>query len=184
MDNRDQINKTLGQRQADVRLMTIIYGEEIKPYVPDAAAHPDWNKIEAKTKQYGAPGEEIFLRAKTIHLLNQKDWDNFAATADQYVGKCAAYISPNELNSYAWTVFENSSDPTHLSNAANWCQHLLKVDNNPAYIDTYANVLYKAGKKDDAIANEEKAVELAPSSDKKTYQDILDKMKKGEKTWK
>nr|WP_295864693.1 sugar-binding domain-containing protein [uncultured Chitinophaga sp.] len=184
LDNRDQINQTLGKRQADVKLMTIIYGEEIQPYVQDAATTPDWNKIEAKTKQYGAPGEEIFLRAKTIHFLNLKDWNNFAATADQYVGKCAPYISANELNTYAWTVFENISDPTHLSNAANWCQHMLKVDNNPAYIDTYANVLYKAGKKDDAIATEEKAVELAPASDKKTYQDILDKMKKGEKTWK
>lgn len=182
--NREQINQALGQRQADRKLMGIIFGEEIQPYVQDAAATPDWNKIEAKTKQYGAPGEEIFLRAKTIHLLNQKDYDNFATTADQYVGKCAAYISANELNTYAWTVFENLSDPTHLNNAANWCQHMLKAGDNPAYIDTYANVLYKAGKKEDAIAYEEKAVQLAPSSDKMNYQDTLDKMKKGEKTWK
>lgn len=182
MKNREQINKALGQRQADIKLMTIIYGEEIKPYTQDE--NPDWDKIEPKARQYGAPGEEIFLRAKTVHFLNKKDWHNFAATADQYVDKCAAYISPNDLNTYAWTVFENISDTSHLSNAITWSKLSLKDGENPAFIDTYANVLYKSGKTADAIANEEKAVKLAASEDKKTYQDILEKMKKGEKTWK
>ena len=51
------------------------------------------------------------------------------------------------------------------------------------YIDTYANLLYKLGKKDEAITWEQKALDLAPEGEKKSYEETLDKMKKGEKTW-
>jgi hypothetical protein len=52
------------------------------------------------------------------------------------------------------------------------------------FIDTYANILYKLGKKEEAISWEEKAVTLVGEADKKSYQETLDKMKRGEKTWK
>ena len=51
-------------------------------------------------------------------------------------------------------------------------------------MDTYANILYKLGRTNEAIKVEEKALALADESDKKGYQDVIDKMKKGEKTWK
>jgi hypothetical protein len=51
-------------------------------------------------------------------------------------------------------------------------------------MDTYANILYKMGKKDDAITWEQKAADLSASADEKAgYQATIDKMKKGEKTW-
>jgi hypothetical protein len=50
-------------------------------------------------------------------------------------------------------------------------------------VDTYANILYKLGKKDDAIAMETKAMSLAGDPDKASFQEAIDKMKKGEKTW-
>jgi hypothetical protein len=49
------------------------------------------------------------------------------------------------------------------------------------FMDTYANLLYKIGKKEDAVAWEQKAINL--STDKKVYQESLDKMNNGEKTW-
>jgi predicted NodU family carbamoyl transferase len=59
----------------------------------------------------------------------------------------------------------------------------LKDGKEPGFMDTYANILYKLGKKDDAIALEEKAMGLAPAGDRANYQSTIDKMKKGEKTW-
>jgi hypothetical protein len=59
----------------------------------------------------------------------------------------------------------------------------LKDNSDAAFVDTYANILYKLGKKDDAIALETKAVGLVPDADKSSYQETLGKMKKGEKTW-
>ncbi len=54
---------------------------------------------------------------------------------------------------------------------------------DPASMDTYANLLYKLGRKTEAIAKETEALALAESADKKSYQETLDKMKSGTKTW-
>ena len=53
----------------------------------------------------------------------------------------------------------------------------------PFFMDTYANILYKMGKKDDAIAWEQKAIEAAGPQAKYQYENMLAKMQKGEKTW-
>ncbi len=48
---------------------------------------------------------------------------------------------------------------------------------------TYANLLHKSGKTAEVIQWEEKAINLAPEAEKVNYRNVLDKMKKGEKTW-
>jgi hypothetical protein len=50
-------------------------------------------------------------------------------------------------------------------------------------MDTYANLLYKSGKKDEAIAQESKAIELGDTIGKRIFQATLKKMKSGVKTW-
>ena len=52
------------------------------------------------------------------------------------------------------------------------------------FIDTYANLLYKLNRKEEAIETEIQAMNLAPAAEKSNYQETIDKMKKGEKTWK
>ena len=91
--------------------------------------------------------------------------------------------SPEALNDYAWTVFQHCPDMTCVSEALEWSKRSFKDQPNPAFMDTYANILYKMGKKDDAITWEEKAVSMVSEGEKSTYQQTLDKMKKGEKTW-
>jgi tetratricopeptide (TPR) repeat protein len=53
--------------------------------------------------------------------------------------------------------------------------------NDFAAYDTYANLLYKIGRKNEAIDWEEKAVKL--SNNDKTILDTLEKMKNNQKTW-
>ena len=51
-------------------------------------------------------------------------------------------------------------------------------------MDTYANLLYKAGDKDEAIRIQSEAVEIAGEKDENgQFSNVLKKMKKGEKTW-
>jgi hypothetical protein len=90
-------------------------------------------------------------------------------------------MSIGDLNSIAWAVFQGCPDMTCVSDILNWSKGLKTAD--PAFMDTYANVLYKLGKKDEAIALETKAVSLTPDAEKGDLQSTLDKMKKGEKTW-
>lgn len=58
-----------------------------------------------------------------------------------------------------------------MSNSSN-------LGGDPRLIDTKANLLYKLGKTDEAIALEEQAVATLPGN-----KQILDKMKQGLPTW-
>jgi tetratricopeptide (TPR) repeat protein len=181
----EKVDQIIGAHQAVNKVMGIIFVEEIAPKVSGKDANPDWNALEKSVvSKYGAPGEEIVWRAKTIHFLNRQEWNSFAATATPYIEKYGMRVSPNEMNSFAWTVFENVSDREILNAALAWSKLSFQQEQDPNYMDTYANLLYKLDKKEEAITWEQKALNLAPDNAKPTFQATLDKMKSGENTWK
>ncbi|MCF0070950.1 hypothetical protein LZD49_10740 [Dyadobacter sp. CY261] len=76
-----------------------------------------------------------------------------------------------ELNEHAWQYYLQNNQPRDLERALMWSkksmewhEELRRDKNhlplgNPAYIDTYAHLLYKLGRKDEAIEWQTKAVE-------------------------
>jgi hypothetical protein len=119
---------------------------------------------------------EILLRAKTIHYLNRKEYPAFVAAADDYITGFGEFMSTQELNQFAWTAFENVADPALLLKAVEWSELSLRDKEDPMYLDTQANLLYKAGKKKEAIELQEKAVTLSADPELKAN---LEKMKAG-----
>jgi tetratricopeptide (TPR) repeat protein len=91
------------------------------------------------------------------------------------------------LNALAWDMFENMADKNRLQDALEWSKQSVEIDpDNYQYLDTYANLLYKLGFKEEAIAKEEEALSLIGKKDAEAYkatEDVLRKMKAGEKTW-
>jgi thiol-disulfide isomerase/thioredoxin len=91
------------------------------------------------------------------------------------------------LNSAAWTVFETVSDATALQDALRWSDRSLQfAPKNVSFMDTKANILYKLGRKEEAIAVEKLAISYLPSnevSQAKEFEETVRKMEAGEKTW-
>ena len=84
-------------------------------------------------------------------------------------------------------VFGSVSDVNTLQNALSWTARSLELKpNTPRIMDLYANLLYKLGRKTEAIAKESEALEIAKktNADSKAYEETLRKMNSGEKTWK
>jgi hypothetical protein len=181
-ENSAAINNALGQRQAETKMMNIIYTDAIAPAVTGQNPNPNWASLSAKVAPYGSVGEEILLRARALHFFNQHDWNNFVSAADEYISKYGQFIKTEELNKFAWTVFEGVGDKDLLSKAAAWSKLSIDKKEDPQYIDTYANLLYKAGRSDEAIKQEEKAVTLSGGNEE--LKQTLEKMKRGEATWK
>ncbi len=94
-------------RTMQVKLMNIIYADIIQPAVPNAQAKPNWEELEEKAKVYGSPGEEIYLRAKTIHTYNQKDWALYVPTATKYLEKYKGTLKPEELKNFTEAIDKN-----------------------------------------------------------------------------
>ena len=83
-------------RAITVKAMNMIYADLIAPYVPTPQAKPDWSAIEATVKPYGAPGEEMLLRAKAIHTYGQQDWEVFRPVAKMYLEKYGSNLNEQE----------------------------------------------------------------------------------------
>lgn len=98
----EEFKKALGDRQFTVALMNMIYKGEMEPMIQ--AGSPDWNAMEEKIKAFGAPGEEIYLRAKTIEHYNKKEWTSFVSTATVYLNKYGGFLDPNEKNAFQQAI--------------------------------------------------------------------------------
>jgi len=91
------------------------------------------------------------------------------------------------LNDIAWTVFLKVSDKKALQDALKWSKRSRELaPDNSGYLDTYANLLYKLGRKEEAITCEKEALAYDAKAKKEpnsTMVDVLRKMIAGEKTW-
>jgi thioredoxin-related protein len=184
LNHGDQADSFLGKGQAHRIVSSIILREEVYPKISrdKNAPAPDWPGLQADIeKKYPGYSEEIVCGFKVQYFQVKKDWSNFQPAVTEYISKYESSLSPMELNNFAWTVFENYTDVKFLEEALVWSRSSLKDKEDPMFMDTYANLLYKIGKKEDAVAWEQKAINL--STDKKVYQESLDKMNNGEKTW-
>ena len=94
-----------------------------------------------------------------------------------------------DLNQFgAWYAFLECNDTIVLKEALKWIDIALSLDSYyPPYIDTKAQLLYKLGRKEEAIKLEEIAVALSriPENNWTLAEDeaTLEKMRKGEVTW-
>lgn len=127
----------------------------------------------SKTKD----AEKIILLADIKLFQRSQDWAKYAASVSDYVSKYA-FNNANELNSFAWSFYEQVDDKKMLENAVVWAKKATELDNNYPYNDTYAAVLYKSGRNAEAKIVAEKAIELAKKNgdDFKETQTLLDKI--------
>lgn len=185
LNHPDKVDAAIGKGKANAKLKEIILQENVYPaiFAKDAPA-PDWNALQTKlAAQYPQQAEEVIAEGQVMYYQEKNDWTNFQTSIVRFMQRYGQHASPEELNSYAWTVFKNCPDMNCVAEALEWSRRSFKDKENPMFMDTYANILYKMGKKDDAIAWEQKAMNLAGEGEKKIYQETLDKMKSGVKTW-
>jgi thioredoxin-related protein len=184
----EKVDAVLGKGTANKLLSAIVMKEEIYPALKGSTAESiDFNALSDKIKvKY--PSVDI---SKEIALLQvnfyqrKKDWPKFRASVSSYMEKYGSDADANLLNSLAWAVFESCNDPACITEALAWSKSSIDktMSKEPALIDTYANLLHKLGRTQEAITWEEKAIELLPAAEKSAYNATVDKMKKGEKTW-
>ncbi|WP_343613498.1 hypothetical protein [Flavobacterium sp.] len=90
----------------------------------------------------------------------------------------------NICNSAAWTVVEKPLNSSFIKDAIKWSEYSLVVTkNNPYYLDTLAQLYYKDGQKDKAIATQTLAVKYLDSNVEETtaseIKEVLSKMQNG-----
>ncbi|WP_346318080.1 hypothetical protein [Chitinophaga sp. YIM B06452] len=167
---------------AEAKLMEIVGKEEVYAALRTINnAAPDWAAIEKKVKaKYPSIAEQLVLKTKIQYFSDKKDGDNAVANIVAYMKKYGNTADPQTLNEFARTIFKKCKNQKYIEQALEWSKRSFKENETPAFMHTYANLLYKAGKKADALAWEEKAMNKANGDERKNYETTLEKMKKGE----
>jgi thioredoxin-related protein len=92
--------------------------------------------------------------------------------------------NPYIINNFAWDAFDYSNDKKVIKGYIKWMNRIVttRVKDNASVLDTYANLLYKIGQKTQAIAFEEKAMNLSGGTQSK-FAKRVEMMKREEPTW-
>lgn len=189
MENKEKVDAILGNGKSESKVKAVLFAQYAGPVLNAGLKQmnpvaPDFSALANNLAKYPAYADELTSKTKVIYYQNKKDWNNFQSEVVSFMNKYGDKANANELNTYAWAVFENCKDMTCISQALEWSKRSFAENQNPLFMDTYANILYKMGKTQEAIGIEEKAMALAADdASKKSLQTTLDKMKKGDKTW-
>jgi thiol-disulfide isomerase/thioredoxin len=184
LENAHLVDSVLGNGSASSATNYIILREELfQPYF--GTALPNWDELAVTLKsKYPTHAHQALLYCKLMYAERKKDWKNYFPLLETYMDLYGKEVALIDLNFFAYAVFENYNTEFFLSKAIRWCKEFITSTNEPAFYDTYANLIYKNGNKQKAIIWETKALVMAKEPDeKKNYRNILNKMKQGEKTW-
>ncbi|WP_316815439.1 thioredoxin family protein [Pedobacter nyackensis] len=176
-----KVDAVLGKGKANEFLASVILSENIYPQLRKPNVNID-SLIAAATAKY--PTVDISKSTSLLKLQfyqRTKKWDKFQPAVLTYLKKYGTEVTAEVLNSFARTFFNNCKDPNCLATAMAWSKRSVEEtqEKEPSFLDTYANLLYKMEKKEEAIAMQQKAVDLASADQKDEYQATLDQMKKG-----
>jgi len=161
---------------------------------------PDWDQLQSTiAEKYGSvDARKLVLTYKVAYYRDLfKDWTLWAKYKDEMIKAyppkqpygLSVYI---EINGYggAWYAFLHCMDTTVLLKALEWVDLALQMDGEDkitraAYLDTKANLLYKLGRKAEALPMQKEALELTTANGgiPDDIRDAYYKMQRGEPTW-
>jgi thioredoxin-related protein len=165
----------------------IIEQEEVEPFLREANEKqkiPDWKKIKAQiaNKFNTEYADRLIIKGKMMWYGGQKKYEEYCKYVVEYMEKFGKVLEFDfGCNQYAWVVFKYSEDKQKLKKALGWSIRSILINPDGMWMDTYANILYKLGRKLEALRWQETAVKLMP--EEQPLQDNLNKMKNGEPTW-
>ncbi len=133
---------------------------------------------------------EQLMKISKAHA--KKQWEIWGKYSLDRYDRYFIHLSHNDrwfMNNVLFDIFNKCNEPGTLKRAAEWSRKTITMyepgKEDPNVTDTYANLLYKAGEKQRAIAIETHALNLAADPDvKKDISSNLTKMQAGLPTWK
>jgi thioredoxin-related protein len=154
-----------------------VYNQGLYTAIYNKSHDADYLPLRKKVEESGSSDKEkILLDADLKYYQNRKNWKEYASAAVKGADK---YMIDNAmaLNSLAWNFYENIDDKSMLEKAEGWAKRSLEIQPMYANADTYASVLYKLGKKEEAKKAAKNAIEIAKKNGD-TYSETEELLKK------
>lgn len=207
-ENSARIDKVMGSKDyANLIVGNVIIREEYdslyKAAIKSATDNVPWDAIAKTVKtKYGdamAQRVELQVRSSLYKILAEKTNNYWSEYIKYNIAKLekngydtthpqVQFLDVMQINNFVFSaIFYHSNDTQQMKKGLQWMEGVLRRNPKEANnIDTYANLLYKLGKKEEAIQWEEKALQVAAGNMDwviPSLQANLKKMKNGEPTW-
>ncbi len=146
-------------------------------------AQAEGNRLMAVSVDSAKAKNEVayqkFLTQTAMIPDSVKKSDNFKRAIEQMKSAETSQMA-QKLNALAWTYRENMTDKADLNQALSWSAKSLEYDRSSASLDTYAQLLSKLGRKDEATKAEEEAIAKLKTAgqDTTSYEKTLAEIKK------
>lgn len=198
-----EVDAVEGKGKSAEKVITVVYDEAVLPHIATGAGKNDfgggmamyygeirksvnWDSIKVilETK-YPDLSDAVLAAAKPFYYQWLGDWTKLSASVNDYLSSpYADNLSNDHLNAYAMNIFHSSDNQQNIESALDWSKKTLSGENqkNISYLYTYSNLLYKLGKKEQAVSTMQEAITLAGEKDGELTK-LMAKMKSGEKTW-
>jgi len=179
LNNREKFAEKFTEKKVNSKIFAsyldqaqdFIYGSK-----PDERAFKALRK-EAKSLVFPR-AEELILEMDLTFFESKNNWNQFYETSKKLIGKYK-YDNSEYLNSISYMLYENSNNKLHLAEAEKWAKLSVEIQKNTSNLDTYACILYKNGKKQEAIEIQKMAIEhaVANGEDASELEKKLQKLK-------
>jgi tetratricopeptide (TPR) repeat protein len=185
----DEVAALLGPHAAEKKIVEIITREVTERQFEDKARAPGWATLEASlVAQHGVLGREAVCGIRMMVELVRKNWVGFGQSYARYFAS-AVGRSLYRWHTVTYHLFKHVNDRPVLEAAARAMERLIEAEHefkfgryDPSELDTYANVLYKLGRRAEALQWQKKALELSDGRDFEIAEH-LERMKRGMPTW-
>lgn len=112
-----------------------------------------------------APLVLIIEKGNITHALINYSAHPYLLVKSNLADVSLIWRSSDDLNSLAWDVYLNDSDPAKLKEALRWIKQSLALNTNYHNTDTYAALLFKTGDYTQALKKAREAIEIAKKND-------------------
>lgn len=176
--NQDKFKEKYGAEEVSNKISGISFRS-----VMSAAKKKDeeaFNKIKKIISENTVPkeAEKLNFNVDLTFYSITGNWTKYAEIAIQQADKYAI-DNANQLNSICWNFYENIDDKSMLEKATQWIKKSIQIENKYYNNDTYVALLYKLGKKEEALNIGEKTRALAKeeNEDFSSTEKIIEKIK-------
>jgi tetratricopeptide (TPR) repeat protein len=152
----------------------------------DSSNYHNIDSIESDAvKKYGITGEQVILTEIGLYYYLNKNFSKWISVKKKLIRTYPTLTDIRTLNNDAWHVFESTSSKEDLEAALLWSKVVIAAEPTANYYDTYANILYRLGRREEAVKTLKKGLTLPIGNGiLSEMEENLDKMQRGEKTWK
>lgn len=182
-----KVNALMGQGFAQKKFTPIINEEENTTAWLSKRDDKEFADLYKKVKdKYPAHADLLMARLKINSYQASKNYDAYMKNIGAYVTKYGKDLDPIELSGISAYVSVFSKDPAMLNKSLTWISKAYAIEPTHDRLNIKAGVLYKLGKKKEAIAVQKEAIEMIRKKENKyqlsMYEATLLKMEKGEPT--